>query len=90
MVDHLRLEAERGGYEAAGLVADRLSALRQSAARLLGCDAAEVVVTGSDTQSWTKALWGFALGGGIGSGPASWSTGSPTTAITWAYSRCAS
>jgi selenocysteine lyase/cysteine desulfurase len=27
-----------------------------------------VVLTGSDTQGWTKALWGLALGGGIGAG----------------------
>jgi len=68
VVDHLRFESERGGYEAAAAVGDRLTALRASAARLLGADAKEVVVTGSDTQSWTKAVWGFALGGGIGRG----------------------
>ncbi len=68
MIEHLRLESERGGYEAAGLAADRIAGLRPSAARLLDCDAAEVVVTGSDTQSWSKALWGLALGGGIGRG----------------------
>jgi selenocysteine lyase/cysteine desulfurase len=68
MVGHLRLESERGGYEAARMVADQLAALRSSAARLLGADAGDVVVTGSDTQSWSKALWGFALGGGIGHG----------------------
>ena len=65
VVGHLRREAAQGGYEAAASVADRLVALRSSAARLLGADDGDVVVTGSDTQSWTKALWGFALGGGI-------------------------
>jgi cysteine desulfurase/selenocysteine lyase len=65
VVGHLRFESERGGYEAAAVVADRLAALRASAARLLGAGPDEVVVTGSDTQAWTKALWGFALGGGI-------------------------
>ena len=68
MVDHLRLESERGGYEAAVMVADRLAALRSSAARLIGAGDGEVVITGSDTQAWTKALWGFALGGGIARG----------------------
>ncbi len=68
MVEHLRLESERGGYEAAGSVADRLSALRSSAARLIGAEDGDVVVTGSDTQAWAKALWGFALGGGVGRG----------------------
>jgi cysteine desulfurase / selenocysteine lyase len=65
VVGHLRFESERGGYEAAAAVADRLAALRVSAARLIGAGPDEVVVTGSDTQAWTKALWGFALGGGI-------------------------
>jgi selenocysteine lyase/cysteine desulfurase len=68
VVDHLQLEAERGGYEAAVMVADRLAALRASVGRLLGAAPDEVIVTGSDTQAWTKALWGFALGGGIGRG----------------------
>ncbi len=68
IVDHLRFESERGGYEAATAVADRLAALRSSAARLLGAADGEVVVTGSDTQSWTKAVWGFTLGGGVGRG----------------------
>jgi cysteine desulfurase / selenocysteine lyase len=68
VVGHLRLEAERGGYEAERQVADRIAALRASVARLLGADEDEVLVTGSDTQSWTKALWGFALGGGFVAG----------------------
>ncbi len=65
MVEHLRLEETIGGYEAAAAVADRLAALRSSAACLLGAEDGDVVATGSDTQSWTKALWGFALGGRI-------------------------
>ncbi len=68
MIGHLRLESERGGYEAAGLAAVRLAAVRESAARLLGAAPSEVVVTGSDTQSWAKALWGYTLGGGIAAG----------------------
>jgi cysteine desulfurase/selenocysteine lyase len=68
MVDHLRFESERGGYEAADAVADRLATVRSTAARLLGADDGDVVLTGSDTQSWTKAVWGFALGGGVGRG----------------------
>jgi selenocysteine lyase/cysteine desulfurase len=68
MVDHLRSETELGGYEAAAAAADRLAAVRAAAARLLGAGDGEVVVTGSDTQSWTKAVWGFALGGGLDRG----------------------
>jgi cysteine desulfurase / selenocysteine lyase len=68
VVGHLRFESERGGYEAAAAVADRLAALRVSAARLIGAGRDEVVVTGSDTQAWTKALWGFTLGGCLRTG----------------------
>jgi cysteine desulfurase/selenocysteine lyase len=65
VVGHLRLEAERGGYEAAALVSDRLADLRASASRLIGARPEEMAITGSDTQAWTKALWGFALAGGV-------------------------
>jgi cysteine desulfurase/selenocysteine lyase len=68
VIGHLRLESELGGYEAAALVSERLDAVRASAGRLLGADADDVVVTGSDTQAWTKALWGFTLGGGVDAG----------------------
>ncbi|MGD0313191.1 MAG: aminotransferase class V-fold PLP-dependent enzyme [Acidimicrobiales bacterium] len=68
VIGHLRLEAERGGYEAASLVSDRLTEVRTSAARLLNATPGEVVVAGSDTQAWTKVVWGFLLGGGIGPG----------------------
>ena len=70
VVDHLRLEADVGGYEAEHLASPRLAALSASAAALFGAGggAGEVAVTGSDTQSWTKALWGFALGGGLAEG----------------------
>jgi selenocysteine lyase/cysteine desulfurase len=63
--DHLRLESEIGGYEAEAVARDRLAGVRASAAALLGCDAGEVALTGSDTEGWTKALWGLFLGGGL-------------------------
>jgi cysteine desulfurase/selenocysteine lyase len=68
LVEHLRSESELGGYEAAAAAAERLAAVRAAAATLLGAAAGEVVITGSDTQSWTKALWGFAHRGGVGRG----------------------
>jgi cysteine desulfurase/selenocysteine lyase len=68
VIGHLRLEAERGGYEAASLKSQQLAAVRVSAARLLNAAPEEVVVAGSDTQAWTKVVWGFLLGGGIGRG----------------------
>ena len=67
-IEYLRIEAERGGYEAAVAVGDRLAAVRSSAGRLLRAASDEVIVAGSDTQAWTKAVWGFFLGGGVGSG----------------------
>ena len=69
VIEHLELEASRGGYEAAAAVKDRIAAVVASAAALIGADPSEVAITGSDTEGWTKALWGFALGGGL---PAGW------------------
>jgi selenocysteine lyase/cysteine desulfurase len=68
VVAHLELEAATGGYEAAAAVADRLAGVAESSARLLGARADEVALTGSDTEGWTKALWGLALAGGLPSG----------------------
>jgi selenocysteine lyase/cysteine desulfurase len=67
-IEYLRYEAVRGGYEAAVEVAERLAGVRSSAAQLLHARPDEVAVAGSDTQAWTKAVWGYFLGGGIGPG----------------------
>jgi len=68
VIAHLRLEATMGGYEAAEAESDRIAAVAASAARLLGARPEEVALTGSDTEGWTKALWGLALGGGLPAG----------------------
>ena len=68
VVAHLELEAVRGGYEAATDQSARIAGVAASAARLLGARPDEVAVTGSDTEGWTKALWGLALGGGLPAG----------------------
>jgi cysteine desulfurase/selenocysteine lyase len=68
VISHLRLEAEVGGYEAETAVQDRMIAVRASAATLVGADPIEVAITGSDTEGWTKALWGLFLGGGLDRG----------------------
>ena len=68
VVEHLRLEAALGGYEAEAVVRERVAGVRASAAVLLGCDPDEVAITGSDTEGWTKALWGLLLGGGLPAG----------------------
>jgi selenocysteine lyase/cysteine desulfurase len=63
VVEHLRLEARVGGYEAAAVSDGALVAAGASVARLLGVDPLDVALTQSDTASWTKAFWGLALGG---------------------------
>jgi len=65
VITHLRMEAEIGGYEAESAVSDEVTAVRTSAARLLGARIDEVAITGSDTEGFTKALWGLHLGGGL-------------------------
>lgn len=68
VVDHLRLEAEIGGYEAAAARVDELAAVRSSIAALLGGRPDEVAVTTGDTAAWAKAFWGFVHGGGVRAG----------------------
>jgi len=68
VIDHLRLEADIGGYEAEAAVSDRVTAVRASAAQLLGASVGEVAITGSDTEGFTKALWGLLLAGGLARG----------------------
>lgn len=65
VVAHLRREADIGGYEAADEVSGRLDATRAAAAELIGARPDEVALTGSDTDAWTKAFWGFVLAGGF-------------------------
>ena len=68
VIGHLRREAERGGYEAATAASAQLEEVLHAVARLIGAGHDEIALTGSDTQAWTKAMWGYALGGGISSG----------------------
>lgn len=65
VIDHLRREAEIGGYEAAAERADDLVSARASLATLLGARPDEIALTTSDTSAWTKAFWGFVLAGGL-------------------------
>ena len=59
---HLRREAEVGGYEAAGEVADALGAVPAALAPLLGPSvmADEIAVVGSATDAWETAVWAMA------------------------------
>ncbi|MEV4365279.1 aminotransferase class V-fold PLP-dependent enzyme [Nonomuraea sp. NPDC049625] len=57
VIDHLRLEAETGGYEAAAQAADRLAAVYTSAARLLNCAPDEIALVDSATRGWDLAFY---------------------------------
>jgi selenocysteine lyase/cysteine desulfurase len=60
---HLELEQRIGGYRAEDDAAGAIEGTRVAVGRLLGADPLDVALTHSDTASWTKALWGLALGG---------------------------
>ncbi|WP_214324374.1 aminotransferase class V-fold PLP-dependent enzyme [Nonomuraea sediminis] len=57
VVDHLLLEADIGGYEAAARAADRLAAVYSSAARLLNCSPDEIALVDSATRAWDLAFY---------------------------------
>lgn len=60
VLEHLELEQQIGGYEAAETVEPELAAVSESVARLLGADGNEVTVTESATAAWEWALWAMA------------------------------
>jgi cysteine desulfurase / selenocysteine lyase len=55
--DHLQLEAEIGGYEAAEMHADQLRHTYSAVARLLGCDADEIALVETATRGWDMAFY---------------------------------
>lgn len=57
VVDHLRLEADIGGYEAADQANDRLEAAYDGVARLLNCDRDEVAFIENATRAWDMAFY---------------------------------
>ena len=59
VIDHLRLEATTGGYEAAALVADRTAAVYESIARLVGASPPEIAYAENATRAWDMAVYGF-------------------------------
>ncbi len=59
MIDHLRLEAEIGGYEAAARANARLEAVYASIGRLLNCSAGEIAVVENATRAWDMAFYGL-------------------------------
>jgi cysteine desulfurase / selenocysteine lyase len=63
--EHLKLESRIGGYAAGDAVTETLDQCRADLAQLVGGKPNEIAISGSDTASWTKAMWGWVAGGNI-------------------------
>jgi selenocysteine lyase/cysteine desulfurase len=64
VIEHLRLEEQVGGYEAADLVAPELEALYGSVARLLHCAPEEIALQENATRAWEMAFYSLPFASG--------------------------
>jgi cysteine desulfurase / selenocysteine lyase len=64
VVDHLRREAQIGGYEAEDEAQQRLDAVYDELAALLGCDRDEIAVVENATRAWDMAFYAQRLAAG--------------------------
>lgn len=55
-MDHLRLEAAIGGYEAAAVVEERIAGVHDSIARLIGATSDEIAIVENATVAWNLAF----------------------------------
>lgn len=63
-MEHLRLESQIGGYEAADEVSKAVEHTYDAVARLLQCGRDEIALTDSATRAWNMAFYGLPLGAG--------------------------
>jgi len=61
VIGHLRLEARRGGYEAAAERAAEIEHVYHAVARLIGCLPGEVAIVENATRAWDMAVYAFDL-----------------------------
>jgi selenocysteine lyase/cysteine desulfurase len=64
VIDHLRLEARIGGYEAADAAAPAVDNVYAAVARLIGCGSHEVAVVENATHGWDMAFYSMRFGPG--------------------------
>jgi cysteine desulfurase / selenocysteine lyase len=63
-IEHLRLEARLGGYEAAERNAERVQRPYAAAAQLLGCGPDEIAVVENATRAWDMVFYSLRFGAG--------------------------
>jgi selenocysteine lyase/cysteine desulfurase len=64
VIGHLERETRIGGYEAAAEAHERLDAVYEDLAALLGCDPDEVAVVENATRAWDMAFYGLPFAAG--------------------------
>ena len=64
VIEHLRLEEQVGGYEAADRVANELKGVYGSVARLLHCAPEEVALFENSTRAWEMAFYSLRFASG--------------------------
>jgi cysteine desulfurase/selenocysteine lyase len=64
VIEHLRLEEQVGGYEAADRVADELDGLYGRVARLLHCAPEEIALLENSTRAWEMAFYSLRFAAG--------------------------
>jgi selenocysteine lyase/cysteine desulfurase len=64
VVEHLHTEARIGGYEAAAAAAPRLTAVRDSVARLINAEADDIALVDHATRAWQAIFYALPFGPG--------------------------